>query len=474
MLERVLGIGKTGNRFVDRNKGIVMETYDLKDSGVVYLGQIPKHWITTRLKNFGLGSMTNGLFKKKEHYGKGTKLVNVTDLYQKNNIINFSALDRVECDGNEIKRYSVNEGDIFFVRSSLKMEGIGVSALAEKVEEDTVFECHIIRFKTNQLRANPKFVLYQLNSICVHGSIVSSSKTVTMTTISQDKIASVTLARPALNEQKAIADYLDKACQNIDKTIALKQQQLVKLEAYRKSVIHEAVTKGLDKTVPMKDSGVEWLGKVPNHWSVSRLKNFGLGSMTNGLFKKKEFYGKGTKLVNVTDLYQKNNIINFSALDRVECDSNEIKRYSVNEGDIFFVRSSLKMEGIGVSALVEKVEEDTVFECHIIRFKTNQPRANPKFILYQLNSMCVHGSIVSSSKTVTMTTISQDKIASIKLTRPDINEQKTIADYLDKACTNLDKTKETIAKQIKTLTQYRQSLIHECVTGKKRVYQGTN
>lgn len=445
-----------------------MEAYDLKDSGVDWIKKLPIKWRLRKLQYIvEVKDGTHDTPDYEESHVNNYPFVTSKDIHD--NKINFNSTKFINKTFFESysKRSNVCKGDII-------MPMIGTLGNAAIVDTNKKFAIkNVALFKTSESqKVIMKYLFYFIESKVNQDQFYLLSKGGVQSFLSLTTLRNLRLITPALNEQKAIANYLDKACQSIDKTITLKQQQLDKLEAYRKSLIHEAVTKGLDKTVPMKDSGIEWLGKVPNHWSVSRLKNFGLGSMTNGLFKKKEFYGKGTKLVNVTDLYQKNNIINFSVLDRVECDSNEIKRYSVNEGDIFFVRSSLKMEGIGVSALVEKVEEDTVFECHIIRFKTNQLKANPKFILYQLNSMCVHGSIVSSSKTVTMTTISQDKIASIKLTRPDINEQKAIADYLDKACTNIDKTKETIIKQIKTLTQYRQSLIHECVTGKKRIYQG--
>jgi type I restriction enzyme S subunit len=129
-----------------------------------YEKNIPENWQLKRLKDVGVDGLTNGIFKTKDQFGFGVKLVNVTDLYSGNSVIDNEKLDRVSAEPNEIKRFCVKNGDIFFVRSSLKLEGIGVSAIFEKREEETVFECHIIRFRPNQKQILPKFAIYQLNS----------------------------------------------------------------------------------------------------------------------------------------------------------------------------------------------------------------------------------------------------------------------------------------------------------------------
>lgn len=116
-----------------------------------------------------------------------------------------------------------------------------------------------------------------------------------------------------------------------------------------------------------KDSGVKWLGEIPEHWEVKRLKNAAQNGFVNGLFKKKDQFGSGTKLVNVVNLYRDNFLIDFESLDRVETAQEEYEAFKVLPGDIFFVRSSLKLEGVGSSASITEIPEPTVFECHIVR-----------------------------------------------------------------------------------------------------------
>ena len=113
-----------------------------------------------------------------------------------------------------------------------------------------------------------------------------------------------------------------------------------------------------------KDSGVEWLGEIPEGWDIKRLRFLLKDQFANGLFKKREYWGKGNPIINVFDVYTENNIVDGSTLDRVECDEEELSKYSALYGDFFFVRSSLKLEGIGKSATLLHPSEKIVFECH--------------------------------------------------------------------------------------------------------------
>lgn len=420
-----------------------MPDYKMKNSGIEWIGEIPQHWNIRRIKDLITLKSGNGITSLE--INKNGKY----PVYGGNGIRGY--IDTYTHSGNRllIGRQGALCGNIHNVSGNF--------FASEHAVVCTPYFPLNIRWLEELLR------IMNLNQY---------SNAAAQPGLAVDKIKRLKIPFPKKNEREAIANYLNKTCKIINKAISIKQQQLEKLETYQKSVIHEAVTKGLDKKVAMKDSGVKWLGEIPEHWNSSQLKNFGLGTMTNGLFKKKEFFGRGTKLVNVTDLYQPDNIIKPSSLDRVFCTVDEIIRYRVAVGDIFFVRSSLKMEGIAISAVVEKLDEATVFECHIIRFNPNRDRSNPKFINYQINSTCIHNRLVSLSKTVTMTTISQNKIASIKLAKPPLKEQTIIANYLDNICKKINNSKIIIEQQIEKLTQYRQSLIHECVTGKKRIYQG--
>jgi type I restriction enzyme, S subunit len=216
----------------------------------------------------------------------------------------------------------------------------------------------------------------------------------------------------------------------------------------------------------MKDSGVDWLGEIPAHWEVKRLKFVIQNGLVNGLFKKKDQFGSGTKLVNVIDLYRDNFLIDFDSLGRVETEHEECETFKVLSGDIFFVRSSLKLEGVGSSATIIEVPEPTVFECHVVRLRPSSKFVISRYLINYLNSSLVRQRLVALAETTTMTTLSQPKLASIEVIVPDISEQHDIATCLDDETAKIDALISRIREGIEKLKEYSTALISAAVTGK--------
>jgi type I restriction enzyme S subunit len=284
-------------------------------------------------------------------------------------------------------------------------------------------------------------------------------------------LSNFAIALPPIEEQKLITDYLDKACQNIDKTIALKQQQLDKLEAYRKSVIHEAVTKGLDKTVPMKDSGVNLFGNIPQAWRMQRIKGIVKTKITDGPHETPQLEESGIPFISAeaikADKIDFNKKRGFISQELHEIYS---KKCKPQKFDIFIIKSG------ATTGNVAYVETDMEFNIWspLAVVRCQETLADYKFIYYQLLGDVFRKQVELSWSFGTQENIGMGVLGRIKISLPPLHEQKEIAKYLDDVCGKINETKEITKNQIKTLTQYRQSLIHECVTGKKRIYQGTN
>ncbi len=225
-----------------------------------------------RLKYLLRRGFANGIFKKKDDYGRGTLLVNVADLYAPNAVVDDSKLARVDVTADELETFGVQEGDVFFVRSSLKLEGIAVAARAGTALEPRVFECHVVGVRPDTDRVDPRFLTYQLNAEPVRSSTVSRATTTTMTTISQDHLADIRVWCPPLDVQSRIANYLDAEVSRIDALTGGKQRVLDLLAEKRKAIIATAVTRGLDPKVKLRDSGVPWLGEIPAHWEIERAR----------------------------------------------------------------------------------------------------------------------------------------------------------------------------------------------------------
>ena len=185
--------------------------------------------------------------RKRTNLRSGVKLINVTDMYQDDFLVKFEELGRVEAKPHEIETYTVEPGDIFFVRSSLKLEGVAASACIADVPEPTVFECHLVRLQPcpTQIFIR-RYLINYLNSTQTRQRLITLANTVTMTTIAQPKLASIEVTLPPLSEQKQIINFLDRKTQQIDELIAAEQRKIELLKEYRQSLISEAVTGKID------------------------------------------------------------------------------------------------------------------------------------------------------------------------------------------------------------------------------------
>lgn len=437
---------------------------DYKVNGDQCLGDVSQYWTIKRLKDIGIDGLANGIFKTKDQFGSGVKLVNVTDLYQNNSIINNEKLDRVCATQSEVNRYCVRDGDIFFVRSSLKLEGIGVSAIFENGTEATVFECHIIRFRPNQKHIFPKFAIYQLNSNEIRYKFVAVSKTVTMTTISQDKISTVDLLYPPLPEQQAIAAYLDTKTAQIDRKIDLLIQKATQYGKLKQSLINETVTRGLHKTVAMKDSGVEWIGEVPAHWDVKRIKDttYVKGRIGWQGLRNEDFLVNGSYYcVTGTDLKH-------GSIDWSNCYYVDQERY---KQDIYI---QLKIDDIlitkdgtiGKVAIVKDIPLPATLNSGVFVTRSLKNSYVTKFMYWVLNSYQFTAYIDLTKGGSTIQHLYQNVFNRFIFTSPSLLEQQAIANYLNEKTAHIDRIVATINSQIDKLKELRKTLINDVVTGK--------
>lgn len=231
---------------------------EYKPTRIDRLSEIPKHWDIAPLRRLLTEPLANGLFKKREHWGTGTKIVNVFDAYVVGDVVDELSLERVACDDSELDKYAVKHGDFVFVRSSLKLDGIGKSAFIINPCEPLVFECHLVRGCPNTSLVDPKFLCYFLNSSFSRQSLVALSNQVTMATIDQEKFKSLPVAIPPLSEQKAIVRFLEFKTAQIDSLISLmggsvdaeksakKKSMVFLLREYRSAIITNAVTGEID------------------------------------------------------------------------------------------------------------------------------------------------------------------------------------------------------------------------------------
>lgn len=289
-----------------------------------------------------------------------------------------------------------------------------------------------------------------------------------------DKFGALTIPAPSFAIQKAIADYLDAKTAQIDRKIELLEGKAEKYADLKQSLINETVGRGLDKTVPMKDSGVEWIGQIPAHWetvSIKRLAKNQQNIVQTGPFGAQlhasDYVESGVPLIlikNVSNLF-----IDDTDIPKVtEEKANQLEMYRLKIDDIVFSR----VGSIGRIALITKREAGWLISGQMLRLRIKNSNLSKKYLIYAFSSDYVSEYISTRSLGSTRDSINTDILRECVLLVPLFEEQKAIADYLETKTAHIEKIIETINLEVEKLKELRKTLINDVVTGKIKVYEG--
>ena len=426
-----------------------------KDSGIAWIGEIPEHWELRKGKN---------LFKLRNSKGNNNAILLAAT--QKYGMIPQSQVEGVvqvkqNTDLNTFK--TVHKNDYVISLRSFQggfemSEYEGVCSPAYQVFYSTKPCCNY-------------FFKYMFKSY----GFVSQINAFTLgiregKNIQYEDFSLMKLPLPTIQEQQSIATYLDQKCSEIDELITLQEEMITKLQSYKQSVITEAVTKGLDKNVPLKDSGIEWIGEIPEHWEVKRMKsiyNFGKGLNIT----KADLVDKGISVISYGQIHSKLNTgtcIKDSLIKYVPEIFLENNNASlVKKGDIIFADTSEDLEGCGNCIYIDR---DMLLYAgyHTIIAKNISTYIN-RFFSYLFQTDCWRSQIRKMVNGVKLFSIPQKLLSSTDIITPSLSEQQSIADYLDQKCSEIDKLISIKQQKIEKLKDYKKSLIFECVTGKRKV-----
>ena len=278
---------------------------------------------------------------------------------------------------------------------------------------------------------------------------------------------------PPLAEQQRIAEFLDRKCAEVDEMIALQEQIIEELKAYKQSVITEAVTKGLNPAAPMRDSDIEWIGQIPEHWEVKRLKDVGYlyggltGKAGDDFIAEDDETCQYMRFIPYTNIFN-NYLINPAQLYKVRIEEGE-KQNLVNKGDILFLMSSEDYDGVGKPAMIDVQVDNLGLNSFCKGFRITDNSTYPKYLLYLLLSHTLREMVRQEGKGFIRINLRQDKLSTCPIILPDIVEQQAIADYLDDKCADIDSLIQTKQSKIDSLKEYKKSIIYEYVTGKREV-----
>lgn len=280
------------------------------------------------------------------------------------------------------------------------------------------------------------------------------------------EMKSILIVSPPLPEQQAIADYLDDRCSKIDEIIAEATASIEEYKELKQAVIFEAVTKGLDKNVPMKDSGVEWIGKIPTSWRSIRVKYL-LSHLIDCPHETPNYVENGEFCVIRTadqDLGFLRSDENMYRLEKGEY-LNRIRRLSLDKDDIVYGREG---ERWGLACLVPKSNKYCLGQ-RMLHFRCKTDMVIPRFMMWSLNSVGVRMQGVIDTLGSTSPHVNISTVRNFIIPLPDMEAQQIIADYLDEKMSHIDSLISEKQSLISDLQAYKKSLIYEVVTGKRRV-----
>lgn len=432
-----------------------------KNSRIPWIGKIPAHWQISTIKRtahikgrIGWQGLTSEEYRNDGEY----LLITGTDFLDGK--IQWHQCWHVSAERyREDENIQLKEHDVLVTKDGT----IGKVAFVENMPKSTTLNSGVFVTRPFLNSYVPKFMFWALNSDIFPEFIEYSKVGTTIAHLYQKTFEKFTFPLPSLHEQKVIAAYLDKTCAAIDKAIEAKQKQLEILDALRKSIIHKAVTRGLDDSVELKDSGVEWLGKIPKHWKFRQIKRdfqITLGKMLQSNQKEdKETEENYLRSANI-----KWDNANLSDVRKMWFSPNDKERLKLEYGDL------LVSEGGDVGRT--SIWKNELSDC-FIQNAINRVRARKKdrttFLYYWLFFIKHIGYIDAIVSRITIAHLTAEKLEKIYYVRPPVAEQSNIVTFLDKKTDEISKIEGVITSQISTLNQYRKSLIHECVTGKRRV-----
>ncbi|MEI6633591.1 MAG: restriction endonuclease subunit S [Chlamydiota bacterium] len=421
----------------------------MKDSGLPWLGEVPGHWHFRRTKTLLRERVGKGFPDEPLLAATQTKGVVRKDQYENRTVLALKDLHLLKLVriGDFVISLRSFQGGIEFAREQ------GIISPAYTVLYPTDPGTH--GFLAWLFKSKP-----YVENLSLYVTGIRQGQN-----IDYEKISRSAIPLPPLPEQAAIVHFLDHADRRIRRYISAKQKLIKLLEEQKQAIIHHAVTRGLNPNVRLKPSGVEWLGDVPEHWELRRLRNMAQVLVSN-VDKHTNANESPVRLCNYVDVYKNERITEGLSFMRATASPVELERFRLQAGDVIITKDSEEWNDIGVPALVEHSAPDLVCGYHLAILRPRNGVALGEYMLRALKSRGVASQFYVSANGVTRYGLSHGAIKSAFLPVPPLPEQSVIVRFLNEATANIITTIDRAQREITLLREYRIRLIADVVTGK--------
>ena len=427
-----------------------MQQYDsYKDSGVQWLGKIPSHWEMKRWR-----------FLLTENKVKNTDCKEKIQLQFKYGDIVRKASQDEDADMLEtISKYTVVKPDDIMI-NGLNLNYDFISQRVAQVREQGVITSAYVSLRPTSLACS-RYYTYFLKSMDFKKMFHGMGTGIRLT-LSYNELKNQFIPFPSIEEQQAIAAYLDEQTSKIDTAIAQQQKMIDLLNERKQIIINRAVTKGLNPNAKMKDSGVEWIGEVNFSWKLYRLKHLLSSNLMYGANESAESDDPSyPRYIRITDIDENGKLKpdTFRSLPPVKAEP-----YLLKKGDVLFARSGATA---GKTFLFSE-DFQACFAGYLIKAQLSE-QLLPQYLMYFTHSGIYDNWRKGIFIQATIQNIGADKYANLQIPLPTIEEQKEIISYLDEETSKIDKVLNTYKSQISLLQERKQIIINEVVTGKVKV-----
>ncbi len=433
-------------------------TEKMKPSGIAWIGDVPESWNLLKLKYFSYlkGRIGWQGLTADEFIDEGPYLITGTDF--ENGRIQFDRSYHIsEARYAQAPEIQLQIGDLLVTKDGT----VGKMAYVDELPGKASLNSHLLLIRPLEGKYHNRFLFWLMSSSVFTGYTEYSQDGTIMASLSQEKIGNFLAYFPGLEEQCAIADFLDAQCAKIDSVIVNIEKQIETLQKYKKSLIIEVVTKGLDQSAPMKDSSVEWVGEVPNTWDVMRIKD--IAKMQTGTTPPNNegvnYDGDGISWFTPTD---------FTDGSIVLCESEKHVTTDIvaQESLKVFPPHSVLFVGIASVGKIGYCDRQCYSNQQITAIKPKNI-SDSKYIAYALLASMEYTK--SNALYTTVPIINNAYLGTIKIPYPPTDEQRKIVDFLDDKCQKIDEIVSSKTSHLELMQQHKKSLIYEYVTGKKRV-----
>lgn len=426
-----------------------------KDSGVEWLGKVPEHW---EVKPVAV------LFRRSKVTGKENE--ELLSVYRDFGVVPKSSRDdNFNKESDDLSSYQLVE-ELDLVTNKMKT---WQGSIAISNHRGIVSPAYFVFKSTHHENSLYLHHLFRCDKYVCGYMSASKGIRVNQWDLDPDLFRRFPVLIPPIQEQTAIATYLNQETARIDELIAHKTRFIELLKEKRSALITHAVIKGLNPNVKMKDSGVEWLGQVPEHWEVKRLK-FVATYQNSNVDKKTYDDQKLVRLCNYTDVYYNEFITDSMDFMEATASDSEVKSFSLEQGNIIITKDSEDPTDIGIPAIVAEPLFNVVCGYHLTIIRTTKDNC-ASFVFRVLQSHPTKAQFYVESPGITRFGLGQDTIGGLSFALPPIAEQTAIATYLDQETARIDKLVQLTEQSISLIKERRSALITAAVTGKVDVQE---